>query len=63
MTELSSPGRSVLFKAELSLITLPSNKLTWPCNISIFPGKYNQIAGFSMAMLVYRSVSPLLEIT
>ena len=35
---------------------LPSLKLTWPMNITIFPGKYHQNGGFSMAILVYRSV-------
>ena len=35
---------------------LPSLKLTWPMNITIFPGKYHQNSGLSMAILVYRSV-------
>ena len=36
---------------------LPSLKLTVrPMKIPIFPGKYHQNGGFSMALLVYRSV-------
>ena len=36
---------------------LPSGKLTrLPMKITIFPGKYHQNGGFSMAMLVYRRV-------
>ena len=35
---------------------VPSLKLTWPMKIPIFPDKYHQNGGFSMAMLVYRSV-------
>ena len=36
---------------------LPSLKL--PMKIPIFPGKYHQNGGFSMAMLVYRRVGSI----
>ena len=35
---------------------LPSGKLTWKWKIPLFPSKYHQNGGFSMAMLVYRRV-------
>ena len=38
--------------------TLPETNSS-PMKIPIFPGKYHQNGGFSMAMLVYRSVSLL----
>ena len=34
------------------MVDLPSMKLTQPMKILIFPGKYHQNGGFSMAMLV-----------
>ena len=39
-------------------MVVPSLKLTaiWPLKIHILPGNYHQNGGFSMAMLVYRSV-------
>ncbi len=40
-------------------VELPSGKLTWPMKIPIFPGKYHQNCGCSMAMLVYRRVPSL----
>ena len=38
------------------LYTLPETNSS-PMKIPIFPGKYHQNGGFSMAMLVYRRVS------
>ena len=39
---------------------IPSLKLTSrPWKITIFPGKYHQNGGFSIAMLVYRRVSDI----
>ncbi len=41
---------------------IPSGKLTWPWNTPIFPSRSHQNGGFSMVMLVYRSIcfcSPL----
>ena len=35
---------------------LPSLKLIWPMKIPIFPGKYHQNGGFSMAMLISGTV-------
>ena len=35
---------------------IPSGKLTQPMKIPIFPGKYHQNGGFSMAMFVYQRV-------
>ena len=38
-------------------ITLPETNIAH--ENSIFPGKYHQNGGFSMAMLVYRRVKPM----
>ena len=53
-------GESPLFAIRFHI---PSSKLTArPWKIPIFPGKYHQNGGFSMAMLVYRSVSKLVQL-
>ena len=43
-------------KGEGTWSTLPETNSCLPLKIPIFPGKYHHNGGFSMAMLVYRSV-------
>ena len=41
-----------IFGGELLVL----GSVMWPWKISIFPGKYHQIGGFSIALLIYQSV-------
>ena len=54
----SPPKATDVHQPTLRLITLPETNIAHE-NL-IFPGKYHQNGGFSVAMLVYRSVSSML---
>ena len=49
---------AVLFEDEILLTTLPETNIAHGKS-TIFPGKYHQNGGFSMAMLVYREGNQL----